>query len=99
MILHYEITDLEPYINWPYFYFAWQLKQKEEQQRIRQEAESFLHSLQSRYKAHALFRLFDACSDGDDIVVYDEEARGEWSEVRGERIPCLRQQESGSEFL
>lgn len=81
MILHYEIAELEPYINWPYFFFAWQLRQQEEQERMRREAEQKLQELAGRYRAHALFLLLDAHSDGDDIVV-----------STGKRIPLLRQQ-------
>ena len=31
MILTYDISDVVPYINWAYFYFAWQLKGEAEQ--------------------------------------------------------------------
>ena len=95
MTLHYDISELSPYINWVYYYFAWQVKQPDEQQRLRLEAEETLLQLEGRYHAHATFQIVEAYSDGDDIVVL----RGERSEVRGERIPCLRQQEVGSEYL
>ena len=106
MILHYDIPDLVPYINWSYFYFAWQLKDEKEQQRVRQEAEAFLQQVSGRYQAHALFRLMEAYSDGDDIVVrLDDESPAEVSgssnndgEQEG-RLPCLRQQQSASQFL
>ena len=80
MILHYDIAELTPYINWPYFYFAWQLRQTEEQERMRREAEQFLQEQQGRYRAHAVFELFDARGEGDDIV------------VDGFVLPMLRQQ-------
>lgn len=89
MILSYDIPDLEPYINWPYFYFAWQLKQQEEQMRIRQEADDFLHSMTGRYKVHALFKLYNAHSDGDDIVI----------EGASVTIPLLRQQTGRAPYL
>ncbi len=95
MKLTYDISTLVPYINWVYFYHAWQLKDDDEKQRIRCEAEAFLASVQDRYHAYALFLLADAYADGDDIVV----VRGEEQEVRGERIPCLRQQQVDSDFL
>ena len=106
MILHYDIPDLVPYINWSYFYFAWQLKDEKEQQSVRQEAEAFLQQVSGRYQAHALFRLMEAYSDGDDIVVrLDDESAAEVSgssnndgEQEG-RLPCLRQQQSASQFL
>ena len=94
MILHYDISDLQPYINWVYFYHAWLLRDTAEQQRIRHEAEAFIDGLGDRYQAHALFLLADACSDGDDIVV-----RGTRNEERSSIIPMLRQQEEGSDYL
>ena len=87
MILTYDISDLQPYINWVYFYFAWQLKDKAEQQRIRSEAETFLQECEGHYQAYALFQIVEAHSEGEDVLV-----------ERG-RIPLLRQQEEGSQFL
>ena len=91
MILSYDISDVAPYINWAYFFFAWQVKDEAEQRRLRGEAEKCLSSFEGKYRAHALFQLFDAHSDGDDIVV--ERSKGPEA-----RIPCLRQQ-SGSPCL
>lgn len=93
MILTYHISDVAPYINWGYFYFAWQLKQEEEQQRIRREAEIFLSEIEGRYRTHAVFRLMDAYAEGDDIVV-SSAAQGDSA-----RIACLRQQAAGSDCL
>ena len=87
MILTYSINDLQPYINWVYFYFAWQLKDKTEQQRIRSEAETFLQECEGHYQAYALFQIVEAHAEGEDVLV-----------ERG-RIPLLRQQEEGSQFL
>ena len=42
MIITYDISELIPYINWPYFFFAWQVKEQSEKDRLRQEAEAFL---------------------------------------------------------
>ena len=82
MKLTYNISELIPYINWPYFFFAWQVKEEVEKDRLRQEAEAQLKQLEGKYHAYGIFELFDAHSEGDDIVV-----RGERLEVRGERIP------------
>jgi cobalamin-dependent methionine synthase I len=87
MKLTYDIRDLVPYINWVYFYFAWQVKDEVCQQRMRREAEAFLKEYDGKYKAYALFAIVDAHSDGDDIV------------VEGGTIPLLRQQEANSQFL
>ena len=84
MLQTYDISQLRPYINWPYFFFAWQVKDPSEKERLRQEAEAFLDTLEGNYHAHALFLLLDAHSDGDDILV-----------AGNKRIPMLRQQEKG----
>ena len=101
MKLTYDISELWAYINWPYFFFAWQVKEQAEKDRLRQEAEALLDSLEGRYHAYGLFELFDAHSDGDDIVLI----RGEREKERGERIPqtqiipCLRQQQGKPPYL
>ena len=61
MIQTYDISQLRPYINWPYFFFAWQVKDPSEND-----------TLEGKYHAHALFLLLDAYSDGDDIIVSDD---------------------------
>ena len=94
MIITYDIHELVPYINWVYFFYAWQVKNEDERARLRQEAETLLTQWEGHYHAYALFELFGAYSDGDDIVV-----RGEREEVRGERIPCLRQQQGEPPYL
>ena len=102
----YDIHELVPYINWAYFFFAWQVKDQDEKVRLRQEAEMFLTQQEGRYHVYGLFELFEANADGDDIVVF----RGEWREVRkatgrrallgnGKRIPCLRQQQGQPPYL
>ena len=81
MILHYEISDVAPYINWVYFYFAWQVKDDRERLQLRREADRLLDELSGKYHSHALLLLSDAWSQGDDIIMAD-----------GHVIPCLRQQ-------
>ena len=95
MIQSYDISQLRPYINWPYFFFAWQVKDPSEKERLRQESEVFLDTLEGNYHAHALFLLLDAYSDGDDIIVF----RGMRNEECGMRIPCLRQQQGEPPYL
>ena len=97
MIISYDISELIPYINWPYFFFAWQVKEPSEKDRLRQEAEAFLQQLEGRYHAYGLFELFDAHSDGDDIVVGKKGVRSQESVVS--RIPCLRQQQGNPPYL
>ena len=97
MIIIYDISELIPYINWPYFFFAWQVKEQSEKDRLRQEAEAFLQQLEGKYHAYGLFELFDAHSDGDDIVVGKKGDRSQESGVS--RIPCLRQQQGNPPYL
>ena len=97
MIITYDISELIPYINWPYFFFAWQVKEQSEKDRLRQEAEALLQQLEGEYHAYGLFELFDAHSDGDDIVVGKKGDRSQESGVS--RIPCLRQQQGNPPYL
>ncbi len=89
----YEIHELQPYINWAYYYHAWQLRTTEQQRQSREEAEHMLLQLNSTYHVHALFQLFDAHSAGDDIILSSS----------GMQQPCrcsfLRQQEASSQHL
>lgn len=82
--LTYSIKDVEPYINWIYFYHAWGLsgKPESEKSRMRKEAEEMLEQFSQSYHTYALFGLFDANSDGDDII------------IDGKQIPFLRQQKT-----
>ncbi|MBQ9230758.1 MAG: 5-methyltetrahydrofolate--homocysteine methyltransferase [Prevotella sp.] len=89
----YEIHDLQPYINWAYFYYAWQLRTPDQQQQSRAEAEQMLSQLDGKYHAYALFQLFEAHSEGDDIILSSP------SMQQPCRCPFLRQQEAGSEHL
>ena len=97
MTLSYDISELIPYINWPYFFFAWQVKEPSEKDRLHQEAEALLQQLEGKYHAYGLFELFDAHSDGDDIVVGKKGVRSQESVVS--RIPCLRQQQGNPPYL
>ena len=96
MKITYEISQIVPYINWVYFYYAWGIhsRPEAEQQKLRQEAEEALQLIEDRYHTYALFELYEACSDGDDIMV----SRGVGSEACSVRIPCLRQQQGNPPF-
>ena len=97
MKITYEISQIVPYINWVYFYYAWGIhsRPEAEQQKLRQEAEEALQQVEGRYHTYALFELYEAHNDGDDIVVN----RSKRGEVRGERLPLLRQQQPASDCL
>lgn len=82
-VVTYSFSQLEPYINWVYFYHAWSLNGKPESERQRMKAEALdtLCQTEDRFKARAIIGLYPAWGDGDDIVLDG-----------GERIPLLRQQ-------
>lgn len=87
MKLTYEISELVPYVNWVYFFFAWQVKEDSEKVRLRSEAETLLTQLNDHYHVYGLFGLFDANADGDDII------------LNGKRLPLLRQQQGKPPYL
>lgn len=88
MKITYALHDLQPYINWAYYYHAWQLREPEQQQESRAEAEQMLQHLDTHYRAHALFHLFEAHSEGDDVILSSSGMQ------RPCRCPFLRQQHS-----
>lgn len=81
-IITYNISEIVPYINWAYFFYAWSMngKAKDAQQELRSEAEKLLADMEGRYHTRAVFALCDANSEGDDII------------INGTRVPMLRQQ-------
>ena len=87
MKITYDISTLTPYINWPYFFFAWQVKEQAEKNRLHEEALRLLGELEGRYHAYGLFELFEANADDDDII------------VNGKRFPLLRQQQGKPPYL
>ena len=80
--LDYSIKEIAPYINWAYFFHAWQMDGKFEAERreLQSDALNLLDLFSSRYATHAVVGIFDAVSDGDDLI------------VDGMRLPMLRQQ-------
>ena len=82
----YSISELTPYINWLYFYHAWGLsgKPREDKEKMKQEALQMLASWEEKYHTHAIFRLFEVCSEGDDLIFFLSGTRS--------RFPMLRQQ-------
>ena len=82
----YSISELTPFINWLYFYHAWGLsgKPREDKEKMRQEALQMLASWEEKYHTHAIFRLFEVCSEGDDLIFFLSEKKL--------RFPMLRQQ-------
>lgn len=99
--IEYSLSAVEPYINWLYFFHAWQLPGRygslayvhrcagcmeqwveqfpaEEQPKAREavrlfgDARRLLTEFEQQHKTYARFGLFEANSDGDDILVYPD---------------------------
>lgn len=87
MTIDYTVAQLRPYINWIYFYHAWGLagQPQTEKELMRQEADRMLDLFDARFKTHAVFGIFKANSDGDDLLLDNV------------RIPMLRQQHPARE--
>lgn len=79
---NYTLLEVAPYINWGYFFHAWGLsgKPQQEKDRLQAEAELMLKDMDQQFHTHAIVGLFDANADGDDII------------IDGQRLPMLRQQ-------
>ena len=73
MKLTYDIHEITPYINWPYYYFAWQVKDPAEQDKLKVDALKRLEQLEGKYQTYAVFRLLPANSEGDDILIWNVE--------------------------
>ena len=73
MRIDYDISDIRPFINWIYFDYAWSMngKDNEERDRLHADANAMLDRWQGSYHTHAVFRIVDANSDGDDIIISD----------------------------
>ncbi len=81
-VITYPLSEIEPYINWLYFFHAWQMNGKPQQEReaLQRDAIALLDRWKEVYHTHAVVALLDANSDGDDLM------------VGGLRMPMLRQQ-------
>lgn len=82
MRIDYNICDIRPFINWVYFDYTWGMngKHNAERDRLYADANAMLDRWEGNYRTHAVFRIVDANSDGDDII------------ADGIRLPMLRQQ-------
>lgn len=84
----FPLDELEPYIDWSPFFMTWELKGKYprifddpnvggEAKKLFDDAQALLRRIvrEKLLKANAVYGFFPANSDGDDIVVYTDEAR------------------------
>ena len=84
------IADIARFIDWTFFFHAWQLKGRypqilddaqkgEEARKLFADAQTMLGQIihEGWLQAHAVIGLFPANAEGDDILVYADEARSE----------------------
>jgi len=102
-IIDYPLEELREYIDWTFFFITWGLKghypqifnddqQGDAAKKLYAEANEFLDEIieKKMLKANAVFGIWPANSDGDDIVLYENENRQK--EIG--RFYHLRQQEA-----
>lgn len=84
----YSIESLIPYIDWTPFFHSWEMKgsypnilsdpeKGEEAKKLFNDARQMLNRIVSEKWLHpsAVFGLFPANADGDDIIIYEDETR------------------------
>jgi 5-methyltetrahydrofolate--homocysteine methyltransferase len=84
----YSLREIRPYIDWTYFFHAWELKGKfpdildhpergKESRKLFEDAQKFLDRIihEKILDARALFAVFPANARDDDIEIYTDEKR------------------------
>jgi len=102
-LIDFPISELRKYIDWTFFFMVWELKGKypailydeqqgEEARKLYADANRMLDRMdrEKMVQANAVFGIWPANADGDDIVVYDNET----SKKEIGRFYHLRQQEA-----
>jgi 5-methyltetrahydrofolate--homocysteine methyltransferase len=97
----FPLREIVPYIDWSPFFMAWELpgkyphilsdpKTAAEAKKLFDDANRLLEKLITNkwLKANAAYGFFPANSEGDDILVYEDDARRH----EAARFPMLRQQ-------
>ncbi len=97
----FSLAEIVPYIDWSPFFMAWELSGKypsifddpkvgAEARKLYDEARQMLKRIvdEKLLKAHAVYGFFPANADGDDVILYADEARA----AEACRLPMLRQQ-------
>ncbi len=100
-LLDYPVADLVPYIDWTPFFAAWEIKGTyplllddpkvgEAARGLYDDARAMLRQMvgEGWLRANAVVGFWPAAADGDDIVVYADEART----AERARLHALRQQ-------
>ena len=107
-LIDYPLQELRKYIDWTFFFITWGLKghfpqifsdgeQGEEAKKLYAEANEFLDEIieKKMLKANAVFGIWPANADGDDVVLYEDETRQK--EIG--RFYHIRQQEKKKDGL
>ncbi len=102
-LIDFPIEELRKYIDWNFFFFVWELKGKfpeildderqgEQARKVYADAQQMLDEIieNKMIQANGIYGLWPAQSDGDDVVLFEDEA---CSEELG-RFYHLRQQEA-----
>jgi 5-methyltetrahydrofolate--homocysteine methyltransferase len=87
-LIDYPLQELREYIDWTFFFMAWELKghypeifedekQGEAARKLYAEANELLDEIieKKMLQANASFGIWPANSDGDDIILYEDESR------------------------
>ena len=103
VLADHDLAEIAEYIDWTLFFRAWELRGKfpavfdhprygAEAQTLYRDGRALLGRIidEKLLRAVATYGIWRANADGDDIVLYGDEARSEESA----RFPMLRQQES-----
>lgn len=100
--IDYPLEEIRKYIDWTFFFYSWDINGKfpaifsdpvkgKEAQKLYDDANNLLDELISKklLKANGIVGILPASSEGDDIIVYKDEAR----DTIITTIPQLRNQE------
>jgi 5-methyltetrahydrofolate--homocysteine methyltransferase len=101
-----DLREIAKYIDWTFFFTAWELvgkfpailehpEQGKAARELYEDAQKILKDIidNKRFRARAVYGYWPASGDGDDVVLYTNEARDH--EVA--RFPMLRQQQEKAE--
>lgn len=107
-LIDYPLEELRKYIDWTFFFLTWGLKghypqilndekQGEAAKKLYAEANEFLDEIieKKMLQANAVFGIWPANADGDDVILYEDESRRK----EAGRFYHLRQQELKKEGL
>ncbi len=65
----YTVNELLPYVNWAYFFHAWNLTEDFAQNKLRDDALQLAEEMNCYCSVNTLFGLWRARSKGDDVVL------------------------------